>query len=349
MYKLLVRPILFLFKPETAHYITAALLRIFLSIPGFAAILRRWYTISAPGQVFQKQGLTFPNRVGLAAGFDKDATLYKQLAAFGFGFIEVGTVTPLPQPGNPRPRLFRLPADKALINRMGFNNAGVKAMQQQLSSRKTLPLIGGNIGKNKDTPNENAIQDYLVCLRELHTLVDYFVINVSSPNTPGLRNLQDKGPLKELLEAVQHETRLLGCNKPVLLKIAPDLTDEAIADIAEVVKATGIQGVIATNTSIGREALKTSADIVKAAGAGGLSGKPILEKSTRVISLLRKALGEHLLIIGAGGIHSAADAMEKIKAGADAVQLYTGFIYEGPDLVKQINRTLAQHAEKTKA
>lgn len=286
-------------------------------------------------------GLKFKNPIGLAAGFDKDGKAYEELASFGFGFIEVGTVTPRPQPGNPQPRLFRLPADKALINRMGFNNKGVDALVERLRKRKPGDLIiGGNIGKNKDTPNEKATDDYQICFRALFPYVDYFVVNVSSPNTPNLRDLQEKEPLTRLLETLQEENKAQESAKPILLKIAPDLTDGQISDIIEIVGDTDIAGVIATNTTISRDSLRTGESRIKEIGAGGLSGAPVRERSTEVIRSLRKGLGADKCIIGVGGIFTASDAKEKLDAGADLVQVYTGFIYEGPGMVKRILKGL---------
>jgi len=349
MYKFFIRPVLFLFQPEKAHHLASFLQKVLLAVPGFPWLFRRIFFTQDSSLEVLKQGIRFPNPVGLAAGFDKNATLYKNLAVYGFGFIEVGTVTPRPQPGNPKPRIFRLLQDQALINRMGFNNLGVKAMRTQLEKRERYPIIGGNIGKNKDTPNEQALDDYLIGLETLHTLVDYFAVNVSSPNTPGLRNLQEKEPLLRLLMALRQKAAELKCSKPILLKIAPDLSDEAIQDIAEVVLQSGIQGIIATNTSIGREGLNTSSARLEEIGAGGLSGKPVFDKSNRILSKLRQLLGKDLLIIGAGGIHSAEDAWQKLEAGADVVQIYTGFIYEGPALVKQINQFILKQWKQKSA
>jgi dihydroorotate dehydrogenase len=274
--------------------------------------------------------------VGLAAGFDKNAVLFDEFAHFGFGFVEVGTVTPKPQPGNPKKRIFRLKADEALINRMGFNNDGVDAVVDRLRKRKTSMIIGGNIGKNKVTPNEKAIDDYLICFEKLFDVVDYFVVNVSSPNTPNLRALQDKEPLTELLRTLQTENEKKEHSKPILLKIAPDLTNSQLLDIIDIVNTTKIAGVIATNTTIARDGL--SAD--HKSETGGLSGKPLKERSTEVIRFLAEKSGKSFPIIGVGGIHSAEDAREKLEAGADLIQLYTGFIYEGPALVKRINKSL---------
>ena len=287
-------------------------------------------------------GLTFPNPVGLAAGFDKDALLYNELEYVGFGFVEIGTVTPLPQDGNPKPRLFRLPEDEALINRMGFNNKGVSHVVEQLKSRKTKIIIGGNIGKNKVTPNEEAISDYEKCFDALYPYVDYFVVNVSSPNTPNLRDLQEKEPLTALLNHVMERNRTTGNPKPLLLKIAPDLTDGQLDDIVDIVKDTGIDGVIATNTTIAREPLTTEKNEVDAIGNGGLSGQPLTSRSTEVIRHLHLKSNGSFPIIGVGGIASGKDAEEKLKAGASLVQVYSGYVYEGPSLPSKINKHLLQ-------
>lgn len=289
-------------------------------------------------------GITFPNPVGLAAGFDKDAKMFDELSCLGFGFIEIGTVTPVAQDGNPTPRMFRLTNDDGLINRMGFNNEGVTAAARRLRNRKSKIIIGGNIGKNKVTPNESAINDYEKCFMELFDVVDYFVINVSSPNTPGLRELQEKEPLKKLLNHLKELNRNLSSDtkkaKPMLLKIAPDLTDEQLDDIIEIVAETNIDGVVATNTTVSRNNLSISSQELDEIGAGGLSGKPLAERSTEVIRYLAKKSMGKFSIIGVGGIHSSNDAIEKLNAGASLVQVYTGFIYEGPGLVKRINNSL---------
>jgi len=337
MYALLKR-IFFLFDPEKIHHVVFKLIRFNLSIPGIKGIWKKLYAVEDSRLQQDLFGLTFKNPVGLAAGFDKDAKLFNELGYCGFSFVEVGTVTPLPQEGNPKKRLFRLPKDEALINRMGFNNAGVDAMIEKLKHRKTDIIIGGNIGKNKLTPNEEAINDYLICFRKLFDYVDYFVVNVSSPNTPNLRDLQDKEPLTKLLQRLMDENATQPKQKPVLLKIAPDLTNEQLDDIIEIVEKTKIDGVIATNTTIDRAGLVTPG--VAEIGLGGLSGKPLTKRSTEVIRYLYDKSGKKLNIIGVGGIHSAADAREKIEAGAKLVQLYTGFIYEGPKLVKRINKEL---------
>ena len=285
-------------------------------------------------------GLKFDNPVGLAAGFDKDAKLFDELASFGFGFIEIGTVTPLPQEGNPKPRLFRLKDDSGLINRMGFNNQGIEAVVARLRRRKTNIIIGGNIGKNKVTPNEKAVDDYAICFEKLFPYVDYFVVNVSSPNTPGLRDLQEKAPLTALLNSLQDLNNKKDKRKPILLKIAPDLINEQLDDIIEIVADTKIDGVVATNTTIDRSGLKTDKTKVEVIGNGGLSGKPVRTRSTAVIKYLADKSNRAFPIIGVGGIHSAEDALEKLDAGATLLQVYTGFIYEGPSLVKRINKAI---------
>lgn len=346
MYRFL-KPLLFLLPPETAHRITVSLLDLAAALPPLRALLRRWYCFSDKKLERRVLGLRFPNPVGLAAGFDKDGKHIRGMACLGFGFVEVGTVTPRPQAGNPRPRLFRLPADRALINRMGFNNSGLEALVEQLRRLREngVPdglVIGGNIGKNKDTPNEQAAADYLHCFEALFPLVDYFVVNVSSPNTPGLRALQEKEPLTRLLQALQEKNRLQVAPKPLLLKIAPDLTDEQLDDIADIVRATGLSGVIATNTTIARTGLRTPEATVAAVGAGGLSGAPVQARATAVIRYLREKLGPEPVIIGVGGIDSAVSAREKLEAGANLVQVYSGLVYAGPGLVREILQEAAR-------
>lgn len=345
MYRNLIKPILFKADPEKAHHLVFRLLKNLLNVPGAAKLARKYFAVEDKRLERKLFGLTFPNPVGLGAGFDKDAKLFNELAHLGFGFIEIGTVTPKPQEGNPKPRMFRLPEDEALINRMGFNNQGVAAAALRLRGDRNI-IIGGNIGKNKVTPNESAINDYLICVNELYPYVDYFVVNVSSPNTPGLRELQEKGPLLDILNAVKKSLAEKGSKKPVLLKIAPDLTDAQLDDIIEIVKTSGIDGIIATNTTIDRSMLSTPAGKVNAIGAGGLSGKPVRKRSTEVISYLHKHSGGKIPIIGVGGIHSAADAIEKLEAGASLVQVYTGFIYEGPSLIKKINQGLISYYDQ---
>ncbi|MEY3399125.1 MAG: dihydroorotate dehydrogenase [Bacteroidota bacterium] len=343
MYKNFIKPVFFLFSPERAHYLAMDALSFALSIPGMRYLFRRWYCIEDKRLHTHLFGLDFPNPVGLAAGFDKDARWTDDLETLGFGFIEIGTVTPLPQPGNDKPRLFRLPADEALINRMGFNNEGSKAAALRLKKRKSRIIIGGNIGKNKVTPNEDAVNDYIRSFHDLQDVVDYFVVNVSSPNTPGLRALQEKEPLVQLLVSLMNENKKLDKPKPILLKIAPDLTEHQLDDIIEIVQTSGIAGVIATNTTISREGLRTDEAEVKHIGAGGLSGKPVTDRSTEVIRYLKQKSNAAFPIIGVGGIHNAQDAIDKLNAGASLVQVYTGFIYEGPAIASNINRGILQN------
>jgi dihydroorotate dehydrogenase len=309
-------------------------------IPGVIWLFRKMYLVQNEQLRVNKKGLSFPNPVGLAAGFDKNATLYKDFQHLGFGFIEVGTVTPKAQDGNPKPRLFRLPNDRALINRMGFNNFGVDAMVNQLKNRPKDLIVGGNIGKNKVTPEELAHEDYLICFYQLYDSVDYFAVNVSSPNTPGLRNLQGKEPLRKLLTSIVEARKSKSVSKPILLKIAPDMNDSQLDDVVEIVLETGIDGIIATNTTISRDGLNSRSYEIKACGDGGLSGWPLKARSTRIVKMVRERLTPEHLIIGCGGIETAEDAIEKLEAGADLVQIYTGFIYEGPALVKRINQAI---------
>jgi len=335
MYQRLLRPIFFLFDPEKIHHVSFRLIRWVHAI-GLGPVIRRYYHLNHPGLKREVFGLTFPNPVGLAAGFDKDALAYRELANFGFGFIEIGTVTPKPQEGNPKKRLFRLTDDQGVINRMGFNNKGVDHAVSKLHRNKGRVLIGGNIGKNKVTPNDQAVSDYRYCFEALFELVDYFVVNVSSPNTPNLRDLQEKEPLTKLLRILQERNLAHDMPKPILLKIAPDLTDGQLQDIIDIVQETKIAGVIATNTTLSREGLKHPNKIE----TGGLSGKPLTKRATEVIRFLHQKSGGAFPIIGVGGIHSAEDALEKIEAGASLVQLYTGFIYQGPGLIKKINQAI---------
>lgn len=341
MYALL-RPLLFLLPPERAHGLTFRLLELVRRIP----VLLRLVGVRSPSPqaATEVMGLRFPSPVGLAAGMDKDAKHIDAMRAIGFGFVEIGTLTPLAQPGNGRPRLFRLKADRALINRMGFNNGGVQDAVERLRKRKPGLIVGGNIGKNKTTPNERAVDDYVACFDALHPVVDFFVVNVSSPNTPGLRALQDKGPLLEILLRLRRIGEQLagtGLPRPILLKIAPDLADGQLDDIVSVVKESGIQGVVATNTTVSREGLVTPATDVLAMGAGGVSGAPVRQRSTAVVKYLRDRLPKPFVIIGVGGIDSPGSAIEKLEAGADLVQLYTGLIYEGPALIARINNAFA--------
>ncbi|XLS28163.1 quinone-dependent dihydroorotate dehydrogenase [Flavobacteriaceae bacterium M23B6Z8] len=339
MYKYIIRPILFQFDPESVHHFTFGIIRFLFRIPGISYLIKKSYEVTDPKLERTVFGLRFKNPVGLAAGFDKDAKLFKELGDFGFGFIEIGTVTPRPQEGNPKKRLFRLKQDQAIINRMGFNNGGVDAALERLKSNDRV-LIGGNIGKNKTTPNEKAVEDYLYCFDALFDHVDYFVVNVSSPNTPNLRDLQDKKPLTKLLNTLQHKNEMRSKSKPILLKIAPDLSDSQLLDIIDIIDRTGIAGVIATNTTISREGLRSPLFLTEE--AGGLSGKPLAKRSTEVIRFLATKSNHAFPIIGVGGINSVEDALEKLEAGASLVQLYTGFIYEGPALIKQINKKLLE-------
>lgn len=337
-----IKPLFFQFDPEHVHHFVTEKLNWFNDhFPFGKSILRGSFDVNIKGLEREVFGVKFKNPVGLAAGFDKNGEYIDALSSLGFGFIEVGTVTPLPQPGNDKPRMFRLTDDSAIINRMGFNNKGVDTLAERLRLQRAKNpeiVVGGNIGKNKNTPNEEAVNDYLKCFERLYEVVDYFVVNVSSPNTPGLRALQEKGPLKELLNALQAKNNSNKIFRPILLKIAPDLTNEQLDDIVEIVTETKIAGVIATNTTIDRTGLRSPADIVKE--AGGLSGKPLTERSTEVIRYLSERSNKSFPIIGVGGIHSPEDAQAKLDAGASLIQLYTGFIYEGPGLVKRICKHL---------
>ena len=337
MYRSVIRPILFKYDPESVHHFTFRMIKLIAKIPFVSTMIRNAYEVNDPKLEREVFGLKFKNPVGLAAGFDKDAKLFNELSDFGFGFVEIGTLTPRPQSGNPKKRLFRLKDDSAIINRMGFNNGGVGEAVLRLKKNKGV-LIGGNIGKNKVTPNEEAVEDYKICFDALFDYVDYFVVNVSSPNTPNLRALQDKEPLKELLNTLQQKNVSKPEQKPILLKIAPDLTDEQLLDIIEIVNETKIAGVIATNTTISREGLSSDQHLTNE--AGGLSGKPLTKRSTEVIRFLAEKSSHSFPIIGVGGIHTAQDALEKLEAGASLIQLYTGFIYEGPALIKSINKAL---------
>lgn len=342
MYKSLIKPIVFRKDPEQAHYSTVGLLRTVLKLPFGKSIFKALYGYEDKSLERTVFGLKFRNPVGLAAGFDKDGKFYKEMSQLGFGFIEIGTVTPLPQAGNDTPRLFRLPQDEALINRMGFNNDGVDAMVERLkkNGKPKGVILGGNIGKNKITPNEDAVKDYIICFEKLHSYVDYFVVNVSSPNTPGLRELQEKGPLLEILSALQERNVTKETPRPILLKIAPDLNEAQLDDIVDIVKESGIDGIIATNTTIERGGLKTSEKEVQAIGNGGLSGAPVQKRATEVIRYIHEKSAGAFPIIGVGGINSFESAQEKLDAGASLVQVYSGMIYEGPELIKNIKKGL---------
>lgn len=338
MYKFFIRPLLFLLPPETAHSFTLALLKAVLKIPLMKFLVKSLFIAANPKLGRRVFGLDFPNPVGLAAGFDKNAKYIDELACLGFGFIEIGTVTPLPQPGNEKPRLFRFAKHRALINRMGFNNDGAQKIAQRLKKRKAAVIIGGNIGKNKTTPNEHAADDYLKCFEALFDCVDYFVVNVSSPNTPGLRELQNKEPLMKILYALQEKNNEKPQRKPILLKIAPDLTSSQLDDIVSIVTQAGIDGLVATNTTITHKELKANNEISDAVRNGGLSGLPLRDRATEVVRYLHQRTS--LPIIAVGGIMDAADAAEKFKAGASLVQVYTGIIYEGPSIACKICKNI---------
>jgi dihydroorotate dehydrogenase len=340
MYKLLIRPFLFLFDPEKVHHFTFKMIRITAAIPGVKLFRRKAYVVSDQKLKRNLFGLEFQNPVGLAAGFDKNAMLLNHWEDFGFGFIEIGTVTPKPQSGNPKKRLFRLKKDHAIINRMGFNNDGVEVIAGRLANRKTKIIVGGNIGKNTATTDDGAKADYVTNFRTLHPHVDYFVVNVSCPNVGSLAKLQNKDFLIDLLSTLKEINLELKKEKPILLKIAPDLNQIQLDEVIEIVITSKIEGVVASNTTTSRENLRTDADTIQKIANGGLSGKPVRDKSTEVIRYLSEKSKKAFPIIGVGGIHSPEDALEKIKAGADLVQVYTGFIYEGPALVKKINKAL---------
>ena len=342
MYKSIIRPILFKFYAEDIHSFVFGSIKIFSKIPCVSGIFRALFNYQHKSLERTVFGIKFKNPVGLAAGLDKDAELFDELSNFGFGFIEIGTVTPKGQPGNPAPRAFRLISDEGLINRMGFNNKGVLNAKTLLEKKKTGIVIGGNIGKNKVTPNENATDDYVYSFNALFDVVDYFVVNVSSPNTPNLRELQDKEPLTKLLSTLQKLNLEKNSQKPILLKIAPDLTNSQLDDIISIVADTKIAGLIATNTTISREGLTATKEKIDEIGAGGLSGKPVAKRSTEVIKYLHDNSKGSFPIIGVGGIYTAEDALEKFNAGASLIQVYTGFIYEGPSIVSNINRGLVK-------
>lgn len=342
LYPFLIKPLLFSFPPEKAHKLAINAARIGFSIPLMGSVMKESFGRFSKDSSQTVMGLHFKNKVGLAAGFDKDGKYLDVMQWMGFGHIEVGTVTPKPQKGNPLPRLFRLPQDEALINRMGFNNDGVGALVRRLELQEERDFIlGGNIGKNKDTPNEEAVKDYLSNLKQLHHLVDYFVVNISSPNTPGLRELQEKEPLRKLLSELQSANHGFLQHKPILLKIAPDLNDHQLADITDIINETKLNGIIATNTTVDRSGLKTDSSVLEEIGAGGLSGRPLRRESLQILKKTRNFLGPDKVIIGVGGILSAADAVEKINEGADLVQVYTGFIYRGPGFISKINKQLS--------
>ena len=335
MYKKFLSPVLFLFDPEFIHNVTFVIIKFLFKIPLLAFFIEKFYKVDHPSLKTNILGLDFPNPVGMAAGFDKNATHINEFEKFGFGFIEVGTITPEPQKGNPKKRLFRLKDDSAIINRLGFNNDGLKTIKSRLTNKKSI-IVGGNIGKNKNTPNKDAKKDYITCFKELYDILDYFVINVSSPNTIGLRELQSKNFLNDLFKDINSFRNSNKISKPVLLKISPDLTKKKVDEILNVISQNNIDGIIATNTTTDNHKLKSKSKYEK----GGISGAPLFEKSNSMISYISKKTKGRLPIIGVGGIHSPDDAIKKIRAGACLVQLYTGIIYEGPGLIKKINKKL---------
>lgn len=346
VYKLFIRPFLFLINPEAAHHVVFSLLKKILAVAPVKYIFTWIYKVNDIRLERDVFGICFPNPVGLAAGLDKNAKLFNELSCLGFGFVEIGTITPRPQVGNPKPRLFRLPEDEALINRMGFNNDGIEPVIERLKKRSPGVVVGGNIGKNKNTPNEMAMSDYEQCFNELFDYVDYFVVNLSSPNTPDLRKLQEKEPLMQLLARLQEINRSKNIPKPILLKIAPDLNETQLDDIIDVVKALSIPGIIATNTTIYREGLTAASEKIEKIGAGGMSGKPLFKRSLQVVKYLHQRSEGKYRIIASGGIHNENQALEMIRSGAALVQLYTGFIYEGPRLIKRINKAILEAGVK---
>ncbi len=342
MYKFLVRPLLFLFAPETIHFIVSRILKVTFIIPGLSYIISRLFTLDNKRLVRDVAGLKFKNPVGLAAGFDKNASLFNELSNLGFSFVEIGTITPEPQTGNKRPRSFRLAKDSALINRMGFNNYGIEEIVKRLKRKRFDIIIGGNIGKNTKTTNKDAYNDYEICFRKIYDHVDYIAVNVSCPNIDNLTELQDAKALENILHRLMEIRKKQTKHKPVFLKISPDLSNRQLDEIIDISVNTGINGIIATNTTIERKELRTSQDKIDKIGSGGLSGKPLTNRSTATIKYINKKLDGKLPIIGVGGIMSPEDAIEKIEAGATLVQVYTGFIYEGPYLVKRINKAIAK-------
>ncbi len=342
MYKFLVRPLLFLFAPETIHFIVSCILKVTFIIPGLSYIISRLFTLENKRLVRDVAGLKFKNPVGLAAGFDKNASLFNELSNLGFSFVEIGTITPEPQTGNKKPRSFRLAKDSALINRMGFNNYGIEEIVKRLKGKRFDIIIGGNIGKNTKTTNKDAYNDYEICFRKIYDHVDYIAVNVSCPNIDNLTELQDAKALENILHRLMEIRKKQTKHKPVFLKISPDLSNRQLDEIIDISVNTGINGIIATNTTIERKELRTSQDKIDKIGSGGLSGKPLTNRSTATIKYINKKLDGKLPIIGVGGIMSPEDAIEKIEAGATLVQVYTGFIYEGPYLVKRINKAIAK-------
>ena len=346
IYRRIIRPLLFLLPPETVHDLVVFSMRIAMKLPGIKYLLKKFFSVKDKKLERKLFGINFSNPVGLAAGFDKNATSCNFLDAFGFSFIEIGTVTPEPQQGNPKPRSFRLTSDNALINRMGFNNKGVRHAMENLKKRSPGIIIGGNIGKNTITPNEDAVKDYLECFETLYDVVDYFAVNVSCPNIGDKGKLQDKETLEQILSTLKKNVPPGRENKPVLLKISPDLNNEELSDVVEVAEKTGVEGIIATNTTITRKNLRTPQSRLEKIGDGGLSGEPLRKRSTEVIKYISKISGKKIPVIGVGGIMTPGDAIEKLEAGASLVQVYTGFIYNGPGFVKALNKSLLKYIDK---
>lgn len=340
MYKFIIRPILFLLQPETIHHLIVNILRFVFKIPGISFFVKTLYCVKNDKLKTEFLGMSFDNPIGFAAGFDKNAEIYNEFKNFGFSFIEIGTVTPIAQAGNPKPRSFRLPKDSALINRMGFNNKGVIYAAKQLKKHNPRLIIGGNIGKNTETPNSKAIDDYVYCFKELYDYVNYFVVNVSCPNIKDLRELQDKESLTDILNTLIEIRAKLPIKKPILLKISPDLNNNQLDEVIDIIKTTGTDGIVAVNTTVSRDNLISSEKKIKNIDNGGLSGKPLSKRSTEIIRYINHNSNGTIPIIGVGGIMSVEDAIEKLHAGASLIQLYTGFIYEGPGFVKKINKAL---------
>lgn len=340
LYKAIIRPLLFRFDPERVHHFVGYLLKTGFAIPGVAPLVKTFTTVNHPALQRNILGLDFKNPVGVAAGFDKEARLYRELGILGFGSVEVGTITPKGQSGNPKPRLFRLPPDKGLINRMGFNNQGVEAAIERLKKRKPGLIVGGNLGKNTLTPNETAAEDYVTLFEKLFDHADYFVINVSCPNISNLQELQDPEALHEIASRLQKINNSKPQRKPILIKVSPDLNFDQLDDVIEIVHKTKIDGVIAVNTTITRDHLKTPEDNVKAIGSGGLSGKPIRERALEMVRYLKEKSKNSFPVIGVGGIFTPDDALKMLDAGADLIQVYTGFIYEGPFIARKINKAI---------
>ena len=343
MYRFLIRPLLFLLPPETIHHLLVSFLRCVFRIPGISPLVRRCYHVKHRTLETEFLGLHFSNPVGLAAGFDKNASVYREFHAFGFSFIEVGTITPLGQPGNEKPRSFRLKKDRGLINRMGFNNEGAEAARARLARKRPKGLVlGGNIGKNTLTPNEQAVDDYEAVFKAIYDLVDYFVVNVSCPNISDLRKLQDQDSLEQILGRIMELRKKQETQKPVLLKISPDLNEKQLDETLEIINRLKLDGIVATNTTIQREGLKTPKDKIEAIGKGGMSGAPIAARSLEVVRYIHEKRAGSLPIIAVGGIMGVQDALNMLDAGATLIQLYTGFIYEGPGLARKINKALLE-------